>query len=282
MIFASACVGLHRLPGEPVAFGEDFIDFVSLLPPVAGRRPGRSGDLNFGLFCLPPHPPAGHTPGLAGQIIEGQLEGLEPAGKAFGIDQAIGRRRREQAGAGPQGVDRESCRRKGCAADTSRILRGVGSAPGKICAYRRAGRRDWKARCPFRYVPLRHGTRGRHLHHQPPGRNDNEAPHGGFGGPQHTQHGAVEGVRNPRHCLPSSPSMANRAAMMPFSASLLSLMAPSQSKSLCQFILRIPVKNITGTYEPTRNTLSRVFIHIAGKWPLTLPLLAQWAPPSPQ
>ena len=37
------------------------------------------------------------------------------------------------------------------------------------------------------------------LHHKAAGRDDNEAPHGGFGGPQHAQHGAVEGLRNPRN-----------------------------------------------------------------------------------
>ena len=47
--------------------------------------------------------------------------------------------------------------------------------------------------------PRRHGTRRRKLHHKAPRRDDDKAPHGGFGGPKHTQHGAVDGLRNPRH-----------------------------------------------------------------------------------
>ena len=90
MIFASACVGLHRFPGEPVALGEDSVDLVGMLSPVAGRlaRPKRGFEL--GGFCrLPPRPPAGHAPGLARKIIQRQLEDMEPAAEAFGIDQAI-------------------------------------------------------------------------------------------------------------------------------------------------------------------------------------------------
>ena len=86
-------------------------------------------------------------------------------------------------------------------------------------------------------VSLGHGTRRRHLHHQPPGRNDNEAPDGGFGGPQHPQHGAVEAVRNPPHCLRSiNPQHGEQGPTMPLSASLLRLMAKSQS--MCFLFLR--------------------------------------------
>jgi hypothetical protein len=38
------------------------------------------------------HPPAGHAPGLARQVIKGELQDLEPAAEMFAIDQAIGRR----------------------------------------------------------------------------------------------------------------------------------------------------------------------------------------------
>ena len=82
----SACVGLHGPTGKAVAFGEHFIDFVNRLPAVAGRRawPERRPELRS--FCgLPPDPPAGETPGLARQILERQLEGLEPSGEARGI-----------------------------------------------------------------------------------------------------------------------------------------------------------------------------------------------------
>ena len=89
----SGSVGLHRIPGEPVAFDEHFIDWVNRLPAVAGRRtrPERRLELRA-WHGLPPHPPAGKTPGLARQILERQLEGLEPPGEAFGTHEAIGRR----------------------------------------------------------------------------------------------------------------------------------------------------------------------------------------------
>src|SRR5687768_15109021 len=83
-----------------MAFDEYFIDQVNGLPAVAGRtgRSERRGELRT--FCgLPSCPPAGQTPGLARQIIECQLEGLEPAGEAFGIDKAIGGRRSGIGGA---------------------------------------------------------------------------------------------------------------------------------------------------------------------------------------
>ncbi len=73
--------GFSRITGEPMAFDEHFIDFVNCFPAVAGRmaRPERRLELRA-LRVLPPHPPAGETPGLARQIFERQLEGLEPAG----------------------------------------------------------------------------------------------------------------------------------------------------------------------------------------------------------
>ncbi len=74
-----------------MAVGEDFIDGVNVPLASAGRRTGpqrRSEDRAW--HGLPPQPPAGHAPGLARQVLEGELEGLEPAGEALGIDQAIG------------------------------------------------------------------------------------------------------------------------------------------------------------------------------------------------
>ena len=79
--------------------------------------------MNFGLGVFSRlMPPAGETSGLARQIIERELEGLEPAGEACGIDQAIGRRQqdRPQAGALATGlppVDR--VRRNGCAGQSA-------------------------------------------------------------------------------------------------------------------------------------------------------------------
>jgi hypothetical protein len=77
-----------------MAFDEYFIYFMNRLPAVAGRRtrPERRLELRT-LRLLPPDPPAGETPGLARQILERELEGLEPPGETFGVDQAIGRRR---------------------------------------------------------------------------------------------------------------------------------------------------------------------------------------------
>jgi hypothetical protein len=40
MTFASACVWLHRLPGEAVTFDEHFIDLVNAFPAVARRMAG--------------------------------------------------------------------------------------------------------------------------------------------------------------------------------------------------------------------------------------------------
>jgi hypothetical protein len=75
-----------------MAFGEHLIDLVNRLPAVAGRmaRPERRPELRI-LRALPPDPPARETPGLARQILERELEGLEPPGEGFGIDEAIGR-----------------------------------------------------------------------------------------------------------------------------------------------------------------------------------------------
>ena len=47
--------------------------------------------------------------------------------------------------------------------------------------------------------PRRQGTGSCWLHHKAPCCNDNEAPQGGFGRPQHPQHGAMDGTWNPRN-----------------------------------------------------------------------------------
>ena len=76
-----------------MAFNENFIDFVSGLPPVAGRvaRPERRQELMIWRI-LAPELPAGEPPGLARKVIKRELQGLEPPGDAFGVDQAIGLR----------------------------------------------------------------------------------------------------------------------------------------------------------------------------------------------
>ena len=207
--------------------------------------------MNFGAFaCLPPTRQRAMRRAWRGKIFEGGLEGLEPAGEACGVDQAIGRRRRERSRAGVLATGRQPGIRSE-EKDAWRILRvfyaGVAQLREKFALIaepeggtgRPAALSDlrapwaWDAKAP--------------PSPRAPGRNDNEAPDGGFGGPQHPQHGAVEAVRNPPHVsVPSSPSMANRAAMIPLSASLLRLMAKSQS--MC-FLIR----KQTGTYNCNRN-----------------------------
>ena len=89
----SGSVGLLGFPSEPVALGEHFIDFMNLLLAVAGRLARTERRLEFHTWrVLSPHPPAGKTPGLARQILECQLEGMEPPGEARGVDEPIGRR----------------------------------------------------------------------------------------------------------------------------------------------------------------------------------------------
>src|SRR5436190_20539570 len=86
-ICGSGGVGLQRLPGECVAVGEDFINGVNLPLAAAGRWTGAERRLELWSFHgLAPHPPAGHTPGLARQVLERQFENLEPAAEACGID----------------------------------------------------------------------------------------------------------------------------------------------------------------------------------------------------
>ena len=91
-----------------MAFGEHLVYFVNRLPAIAGRMawPERRRELRT-LRLFPPEPPAGETPGLARQIIECQLEGLEPAADALRIDQAIGWRGYGRSWCWPKGIIRE-------------------------------------------------------------------------------------------------------------------------------------------------------------------------------
>ena len=100
-------------------------------------------------------------------------------------------------GAGHQGIVGEDM-------DARRILRvsypAAGSAPGKICAYRRAGRRDGKAPLPFPILcPLGMGREGASFTTRPRAATTMRRRTADSAGLQHPQHGAVEGVRNPRH-----------------------------------------------------------------------------------
>ena len=49
---------------------------------------------------FPPLLQADETFGLAGKVVEGELQGLKPVGKARGAGQAIGRRRGNDNGPG--------------------------------------------------------------------------------------------------------------------------------------------------------------------------------------
>ena len=196
---ASGRVGLHRITGEAMAFDEHFIDFVNCFPAVAGRmaRPERRLELQA-WHLLPPEPPAGQTPGLARQIIKCQLEGLEPAAEAFGAHEAIGRR----SGIG-QGLGCcPHCRHPGIAPedmDARRIPRECSAAQGLEIFPRIEELEGGTGTPTLPDRPRRHGPRGYKLHHKAARRDHHKAAHGGFGRPQQAQHGAVEGLRNPRN-----------------------------------------------------------------------------------
>ena len=102
---ASACIWLHRLPGEPIAFGEDFIDLVNGLSAVAGRMAGPERYQDFQIWRgLPPLLQTNETLGLAGEVFKCGFEGLEPVVEARCTDPAIGRWRGndDRAGCRPQ------------------------------------------------------------------------------------------------------------------------------------------------------------------------------------
>ena len=131
-----------------MAFDEHLIDQVNRLPAMAGRTawPERRSELRT--WCLlPPHPPAGETPGLARQILECQLEGLEPAAEAFGIDEAIGFEaefdlaRAIEAAQKQPSADQEHQRQRHLNDDqraTEMVVRGraTGGAGSACCMYR--------------------------------------------------------------------------------------------------------------------------------------------------
>ena len=111
----SGCVGLLGFPGEPVALGEHFIDFVNLLLAMAGRLARAEWRCELHIWrVLPSHPPAGETPGLARQIVQRQLEGLEPPAETLATHEAIGWWSGSGGRAGwPQGIIREEMDARG-------------------------------------------------------------------------------------------------------------------------------------------------------------------------
>ena len=248
-----------------MALGEHFIDLVNLLPPVAGRtaRPERRPELRT-WHVLPPHSPAGQTPGLARQIIERQLEGLEPAAETFGVHQAIGRRRGIGYGHGtahcPQGGhrgiippeiipedmdarDKPPAFSAACCEVFPRIeeLEGGRGVPALADGPPGIGREIGGAAGSFTTRPRAAMMIRRRMADSAGRRTRSTARCRGCG------------IR-PTTASPSSPSMANRAAIIPLSASLLRLMAKAQSKSTC---LPIQHENITGTNWHSRNIVSR-------------------------
>ena len=94
---------------------------------------------------------------------------------------------------------------------------------------------------------LWHGTRRHELYHKAARRDDDKAPHGGFSGPEHTQHGAVEGLRNPRHhsfaCKPQHGEEHFNYALERFA---VAFDGPGPVHGVSLSI----IQNKTGTFEP--------------------------------
>ena len=74
-----------------MTFDKHLIDFVNRSLAMAGRTswPERRPELQA-RHSPAPHPPAGETAGLARQIVQCRLEGLEPAAEVRAIHKAIG------------------------------------------------------------------------------------------------------------------------------------------------------------------------------------------------
>ena len=234
MIFASACVGHRGAAGKPLAFAEKLVDLVNRPRSVARRtaRPERRFEAGVGGRLLP-HPPTYQAPGLAGKVLKCGLEGLEPADEACAIDQAIGggRRRGRGADCGPGrrpyghqfvvGVEHVDTRARPLRCPAARQHDTVrGSKSWK------EAERECKLFLAFMthagfgrdtagaITRLRAATTMRRRRADSAGRKIRSA----------ARHGSRATVASP-----TSPSMANRSATISTSASLLRLMAKSQS-----------------------------------------------------
>ena len=76
---SSGGVGRQYVLGEGVAIEEHVVDRVDRPAPVAGRTTRPEWRLELQLRdLLPPCPQANETPRLTWQIVQRQLEGLEP------------------------------------------------------------------------------------------------------------------------------------------------------------------------------------------------------------
>jgi len=184
-----------------VAVGEDFIDGMNMPLAVAGRRTRaeRRGEL-WTRHGLPPLAPSGEAFGLARQIVEGQLEGLEAAVEALRVDPAIILRGGSLRGLGPwpEVVNPGTRPEKQDARGIFRVFHPGLTQLGHVFA----GISEPEGGRPAAptlsdLAPLGHGPGGGELYHETPGGDDNEAPDGGLGGPEHLEHGAVQGLRDP-------------------------------------------------------------------------------------
>ena len=220
-----------------MAFGEHFIDFVNLLPPVARRRTRPERRFELWIFCgLAFYPPARQTPGLARQILERQLEGLEPPAEAFGVDKAIGRR----SGIGygrvrlPQGIIRVEMDAWGIPHGFSAVLAQLSEVLPRIEELE--GGRPVSALPPFPMAPAgigrEIGRKAASFTTRPLAAMMIRRRTADLAG-RSTRSTALwtERGSRPTVAFPASPSMAKRAATMPLSASLLRSMALAQSKS---------------------------------------------------
>jgi hypothetical protein len=101
MNIASGRIELQRIERQVVAFAQHVIDVVDGLGPVArgmARAERRDEYRTQRLLPFPPGPPLDKALGLAGQILERQLEGGEPPGQGQRADAAVFIDARRRAG----------------------------------------------------------------------------------------------------------------------------------------------------------------------------------------
>ena len=160
-----------------------------------GGGPGRSGDLNFGFFAVSRLTrQRARRRAWRGRSSSASLRAWSLRARRSALTRPSGGGAGSSAGWGAchRAATRGSLAKKWMRGAMPRgMLGGAGAVPRSFSADQRAGRRDVSAPpCPI--SPRRHGTRRCWLHHKAARRDDNKAAHGGFGGPQHAQHGAVE------------------------------------------------------------------------------------------
>ena len=145
----SGRVWFHRIEGEAVASDENVIDVVGGLPAVAGRQAGterRGEDRAQLLLALAPRPPPHQADGLPRHIRERGFEGLQPAAKRLGIDQAVinrwcGRSRGPERAR--QGDDARVIGEDGHAGARARVAAGVSQALARVIELEGRAPHDW-------------------------------------------------------------------------------------------------------------------------------------------